>query len=201
VFSITMTGEFSVLHSFNGSNGARPYAALVEVNGALYGTTASGGAYGLGTIFRLASSGLTVLHSFNFFTGAAPVTALIHGADGQLYGTAPIGGLSDFGTGGSGTLFRVSLSGTVTLLHSFSRASGVATPLGRLMQGADGALYGTAYSGAVFSIAATGSGFRRLATLNGPLFAGLAQGPGGTLYGTAPTGGPDGYGFVFRIVP
>ena len=201
VFRVTTTGEFSVLQSFGGPNGARPYASLVEASGALYGTTASGGVYGLGTIFRLASSGLTVLHSFNFFTGAAPVAALIQGADGHLYGTTPLGGLSDFDGGGGGALFRVTLSGTVTLLHSFSRASGVATPLGRLVQAAGGALYGTAYSGAVFSIGATGSGFRRVATLGVPLFAGLAEGPGGTLYGTAPTGGPDGYGFVFRIVP
>lgn len=201
VFRITTTGEFTVLQSFSGSNGARPYASLVEAGGALYGTTASGGAYGLGTIFRLASSGLAVLHSFNFLTGAAPVAALIRGVDGQLYGTTPLGGLSGFGSGGSGTLFRMTLSGTVTLLHSFSGASGVATPLGRLLQAADGALYGTTYSGAVFGIAATGAGFRRVATLGVPLFAGLAEGPGGTLYGTAATGGPDGYGFVFRIVP
>jgi uncharacterized repeat protein (TIGR03803 family) len=55
VFSITPGGEEKVLHSFSGypSDGARPQAALTDVKGALYGTTAGGGAHGYGTVFSL----------------------------------------------------------------------------------------------------------------------------------------------------
>jgi uncharacterized repeat protein (TIGR03803 family) len=42
-----------VLHSFNGTDGANPYAALIDVKGLLYGTTEVGGAYNYGVVFSL----------------------------------------------------------------------------------------------------------------------------------------------------
>jgi uncharacterized repeat protein (TIGR03803 family) len=54
VFAVTTQGAESVLHRFGeGSDGKDPSAALLDVNGTLYGTTASGGAYGDGTVFAL----------------------------------------------------------------------------------------------------------------------------------------------------
>lgn len=54
VFSITTAGTEKVLHDFgNGTDGFAPQAGLTDVNGTLYGTTNSGGAYGRGTIFSI----------------------------------------------------------------------------------------------------------------------------------------------------
>jgi uncharacterized repeat protein (TIGR03803 family) len=55
VFSITASGTENVLHSFGSStsDGALPNAALIYVNGTLYGTTEGGGTNGHGTVFAL----------------------------------------------------------------------------------------------------------------------------------------------------
>ncbi|MFX8957545.1 choice-of-anchor tandem repeat GloVer-containing protein, partial [Acinetobacter baumannii] len=64
------------------------------------------------------------------------------GNDSNLYGTAYEGGLHD-----SGTVFRISLSGTLTTLVSLNSATTGSGPTGRLILAADGNLYGTAASG------------------------------------------------------
>ena len=56
VFQISTGGSYTQLHSFSGSptDGAEPYASLIDVDGILYGTTHTGGAgYGAGTVFSL----------------------------------------------------------------------------------------------------------------------------------------------------
>ncbi|HXR04337.1 MAG TPA: choice-of-anchor tandem repeat GloVer-containing protein [Verrucomicrobiae bacterium] len=57
VFEISTNGAFTSLYSFDtgtGTNGANPYAGLVQASdGSFYGTTEYGGTYGNGTIFRL----------------------------------------------------------------------------------------------------------------------------------------------------
>ena len=105
VFSITPSGNESVLHRFGGAqDGGAPVAPLIEVNGTLYGTTAYGGAYscsggGCGTIFSVTPSGAEqVLHSFRGGTdGISPDAGLIE-VDGTLYGTTFAGGAQDVGT-------------------------------------------------------------------------------------------------------
>jgi len=69
------------LVSFNGNNGASPKAALVQrTDGKFYGTTYSGGASGLGTVFSMTPSGtLTTMVSFNDKNGAYPSAALVEG--------------------------------------------------------------------------------------------------------------------------
>jgi uncharacterized repeat protein (TIGR03803 family) len=48
------TGAESVVHSFSGPDGAHPTTANLYIkNGAVYGTTAGGGAHGIGVVFRL----------------------------------------------------------------------------------------------------------------------------------------------------
>jgi len=51
------TGAETVLYSFCGqqncTDGAQPYAGLIDVKGVLYGTTQDGGTYGGGTVFAL----------------------------------------------------------------------------------------------------------------------------------------------------
>ena len=54
VFSVTLTGTERLAHAFRGgSDGAYPLAGLINVGGVLYGTTSSGGAHNLGTVFSL----------------------------------------------------------------------------------------------------------------------------------------------------
>src|SRR5207247_217215 len=57
--------------------------------GNLYGTAYYSGAYGYGTVYKLAPSGtFTVLHEFNGSVGANPTASLIQDSAGNLYGTA-----------------------------------------------------------------------------------------------------------------
>ncbi|MGH8297439.1 MAG: choice-of-anchor tandem repeat GloVer-containing protein, partial [Steroidobacteraceae bacterium] len=80
----------SVLYSFaGGSDGVRPYAALIQASdGNFYGTTYGGGANSDGTVFKLTPSGSeTVLYSFaGGSDGANPRAALIQASDGNFYG-------------------------------------------------------------------------------------------------------------------
>ena len=88
-------GTFTTLYAFSGSDGAYPWAGLLQAaDGDLYGTTSSGGVIpGYGTIFRIASDGtsFTTLHTFVNSDGADPLGGLIQGADGYLYGTTSSG--------------------------------------------------------------------------------------------------------------
>ena len=87
VFRMTAAGVLTNLYSFSGgADGSYPAAALLlGSDGNFYGTTAYGGAYGAGTVFRLAPDGtLTTLVAFDGYAGANPQAALIEDADGSL---------------------------------------------------------------------------------------------------------------------
>ena len=54
VFKIATDGAETIIHTFNGTNGDRPYSGLVaDGAGNLYGTTAFGGTYNYGTVFEI----------------------------------------------------------------------------------------------------------------------------------------------------
>src|SRR4030088_963869 len=83
--------SFTVVHAFDvGIDGKRPQTALIQAtDGNFYGSTAQGGLYGDGTIYRLTPDGTeTVLHSFSDAADGTYPSALIQGTDGRLYGTA-----------------------------------------------------------------------------------------------------------------
>ncbi len=94
VFKLAPDGSsFSLLHSFNYSDGYYPNASLIQgSDGTLYGTTPQGGQYGAGTVFKLASDCFSRLYSFNSSDGAYPQASLTQGDDDNLYGTASRGG-------------------------------------------------------------------------------------------------------------
>jgi uncharacterized repeat protein (TIGR03803 family) len=96
VFSINLhTGTETVIYSFaGGSDGAVPNGFLKLVTGTLYGTTASGGAHGDGTVFSInPSTGTeTVLHSFAGRSDGAVPNGAFTLLDGVLYGTTSQGG-------------------------------------------------------------------------------------------------------------
>jgi len=109
VFRITPGGTEEVLHSFgHGADGTHPYASLIELNGKLYGTTLSGGAYSCssniacGTVFSVTPGGKEkVLHSFGGSNDGARPHAGLTVVDDTLYGTTAIGGH------GYGTVFSL----------------------------------------------------------------------------------------------
>ncbi len=209
VFALDSGGRERTLHHFGASSGdgANPYAGVIAPTGALYGTTYFGGAHGQGTVYTVTTSGKErVLHSF----GATPsdgtnprggLTLL----NGMLFGTTYYGGKF-----GGGSVFKMSLAGDLTVIHSFKGEPDGADPLDVLLP-LDGALYGTTYGGGingcgtVFEI--TPSGKERVLYA----FQGHAHGDGAgpwggvvksgqLLYGTASLGG-DGVGTIFRISP
>jgi uncharacterized repeat protein (TIGR03803 family) len=62
---------------------------LFKVSGNFYGTTALGGLYGDGSIFRLTPDGTeTVLHSFRVNVDGRSPSALMQATDGSFYGTS-----------------------------------------------------------------------------------------------------------------
>ena len=109
VYKLTNTnGKWteSQLYSFKGSNdGSLPTSTLVfDANGNLYGTTSAGGdSNDDGTIFKLTptSGGKykeSVVHHFkNVPDGANPNYGLTIDKSGNLFGTAPFGGLHNAG--------------------------------------------------------------------------------------------------------
>ena len=155
VFKLTPTGTLSTLHTFSGKpDGANPQGNLIlDAGGAtLYGTTYSGGASDLGTVFKLTLTGtptLTILHEFTGTDGASPSAGLLQGAEGNLYGTTF--GSCTYGdtacTSGYGTVFRLATDGSAfTTLHTFDGAKG-ANPQTPLIQGSDGHFHGTTSRG------------------------------------------------------
>jgi uncharacterized repeat protein (TIGR03803 family) len=208
---VTVSAQtLTTLHSFNGGDGLSPEATLVQgSDGNFYGTTPLGGAQAKGTVFKIDAAGnLTKLHSFSGFPGdgAAPVGGLVQGSDGNFYGTTVSGGAFF-----QGTIFRMTSSGAITVLHSFNSFFGEgAVPIAELVQGSDGNFYGTTalggthFQGSVFKIDAAGN-FTTLHSFSGfpseganPV-AGLVQGSDGNFYGTTPSGGEHFQGTVFRI--
>jgi len=195
-----------------GFNPKNPQGGLAQGNdGNLYGTTAFGGTSGEnGTVFKMTSDGtLDSLFSFNGTNGSHPLASLLLANDGNFYGTTAFGGSN----ANNGTVFRITPSGTFTLLYFFKGSDG-SSPMGGLVQGTDGSLYGTtstggasgATNGTVFKITLGGL-FTSLLTFpsNGrsgraPM-GNLVQGSDGSFYGTTSAGGTSENGTVFKITP
>jgi uncharacterized repeat protein (TIGR03803 family) len=146
VFRVTKKGVQKVLYSFSGGiDGASPFRKLVvDKEGNFYGTTVGGGAYSSGTVFKVTSMETeTVLYHFTGgVDGGTPVGGLVRDANGNLFGTTQMGG-----TNANGTVFKLSPSGTETVLHSFTRgASDGAMPMASLLR-VGRVLYGTTFYG------------------------------------------------------
>jgi uncharacterized repeat protein (TIGR03803 family) len=148
VFRMTLFGTLTVLHTFTGTDGALPLTALMQANdGNFYGTTYQSGSFNGGTVFKMTPAGtVTVLHQFagvgGGTDGANPWAALIQATDGNFYGTTIYGGASN-----NGTVFMMTPSGVVTVLHAFTGGTDGAAPMASLLQATDGNLYGTTVNG------------------------------------------------------
>ena len=229
VYKLTASGNGwteSVLHSFGlFLDGQVPYRSVPVLDNAgnLYGTTYYGGTGGWGTVFQVTptDTGWKENVIYNFQGGADgryPYTGLILDEAGNLYGTT-----SDAGTGGGGTVFELSPSGsgwTFSLLHGITGTVGNSCgPQLALIMDAAGNLYGTtgcdgAHSaGNVFKLTNTGSSWTYTslhdftAGSDGALpISSVALDANGNLYGTTYYGGSGcsakyGCGVIWEITP
>ncbi len=166
VFKVSPSGVFTILHSFpafsyqtnfSNSEGAEPNGALtLGSNGNFYGTCGFAGNGGSGSVFEISPSGtFEVLHLFSQLSssgygngdGAYPDGDLLLASDGNFYGVTYGGGPNT-----AGTIYRLTPSGTLTNLYSFSFDNGDGNadgenPEAGLTEASDGSLYGTAYQG------------------------------------------------------
>jgi uncharacterized repeat protein (TIGR03803 family) len=208
------SGMITTLASFDGTDGANPYAGLLmDSSGNLYGTSEHLGAEGDGTLFQLANGSGTITTLFSFGlrpNGAAPYDSVIMDSSGNLYGTTSGNGLS-----GDPTVFEFDhATGTLTTLASFNDGSNGAYPVGALAMDSGGNLYGTtefggAYGGAcgygtVFELPHGSGAIMTLASFDGTdgsnPAAGLVMDSSGNLYGTTTGQGfPYKYGTVFEF--
>jgi uncharacterized repeat protein (TIGR03803 family) len=229
VFKVSKNGHETVLYRFcPGGNpctdGYDPDAALIQdAMGNLYGTTYYGGGTcsggccsSCGVVFKLDTSrNETVLYSFcpggfPCTDGANPIGGLIQDANGNFYGTTPIGGGSTCRGGlGCGTVFELDTNGKETVLYSFRLVPDGASPNAGVIQDATGYFYGTTElggvynKGTVFKLSNTGvetvlHSFRATQYGGGPT-GGLTQDGNGNLYGTTLGGGDNNNGQVFKL--
>lgn len=207
IFKMTTAGTYTVLRSFNGTTDGGPsYGSITEgTDGDLYGITYGGGTNGLGTIFKIAKTGgsFSVLRNFSYTTdGAYARGDLIQATDGNFYGFTAAGG-----TNGIGTIFRITPTGTFTVIRHLSSADGQG-PIGNLMQNTDGFLYGMAHGGAngagtFFKISTAGAftllhAFKTDTEGSDPNGS-VIRNTDGTLWGLTSYGGPNFGGTAFKI--
>jgi uncharacterized repeat protein (TIGR03803 family) len=216
LFKINTGGAYTILYSFGvGTDGITPPAPPIEGrDGNFYGTTGPGTG-NAGTIYKYSSLGtFSTIFTFNSndLQGSQLETSLLQGANGNLYGTAQLGGASN-----CGTIFEISTSGVLLYDYSFPCGTGGTYPAGQLIQASDGNFYGTTLEGGstVANCGSRGCGIVFKMTKSGVVsvlhrfvgggndgsepVAGLVQGTDGNLYGSTSLGGLAGVGVIYQI--
>lgn len=199
------TGAHGVLYSFknDGNDATAPSTGLINFGNMLYGVTASGGASGYGTVFKVnpSTGGESVVYSFK--DGSPQASPLSLGS--MLYGTTTNGG-----AGGFGTVFELNtITDAYRVVYTFKGGSDGANPQGVLLN-VNGSLYAATYLGGshgygtVFVVnPTTGAETVRYAFKGYPNDGAFPYGRltniGGTLYGTTFAGGAGGVGTVFKF--
>jgi len=207
---------YTVIHTFNGSDGIEPTSTLVQDRrGDFYGTTEGGGPYG-GVLFQLKRVGtdwmVVPLHDFGPISyGIQPLNygGLTFGPDGSLYGSTYYGGLLDCGQSYCGVVFRLQppAAACKSALCPWDytvmvQLTNLEYPYGKVVFDAAGNLYGTTEFGGIYKVSPTNGGW----TLNqisfeaGDTIGGMVMDAAGNLYGTW----GDGYqtnGGVFELSP
>ena len=234
VFKLTQKGGtwvLSPLYSFqgNGSNdGAGPGARVViGTNGALYGTTESGGqgtcsGYGpypgCGTVFKLVPPATacktalclwteTVLYRFaGGAQGYDPVGDLTFDQSGNIYGVAP-------SCPGPGNVYAATASGnSYSIIYPFTGGSDGGLPEAGVIFDSAGNLYGTTWEGGansggtVYELTPSGSGWQeqvlhsfQSAVDGDKVWAGAVRDSSDKLYGATSDGGPNGGGTAYEL--
>lgn len=217
VFRMTPSGEITTIYSFcsqaHCADGNNPGPLTFASDGNLYGATV-GGNVGKdnGSLFRMTLDGkITTLYHFcparGCYDGLVPA-GLMQASDGNIYGVAQYGGKGNYGT-----IFRFSLTGQFTLLHTFCEKTSCTDgllPKFVMIQAADGNFYGTASGGpnsaGVFYRLTTDGVYKVLYNFcpvsgcpdgYGP--SGVVQGADGNFYGTTWAYGSYDGGTIFEI--
>jgi uncharacterized repeat protein (TIGR03803 family) len=213
---------FTVLESFNGSDGNLPGSPILDRAGNIYGSTQTGGAGGSGNVYKLAHAGsgyvLDSLYNLNFREdGAYPLGALTFGPDGVLYGTA------SQGDDGNGSIFKlqppaifcrsITCPWNITILYHFGNGLGndASHPNGNVVFDSAGNMYGTSLNGgtgsygAAFELTNVGGTWTesRIVSFTYGIHptAGVVLDGAGNLYGTTSGGGANGWGTVYKLIP
>ena len=184
----------------------------IGADGSIYGETSGGGMFNDGMIFKIAPNGqFTTLHSFGGTKsdGVIPEGGLVMDGAGNLYGTTSYGG----GKNSQGTVFKLGLDGTETILYSFSLlVDDGASPDSGVTLDESGTLYGVTYEGGrqthhkpavgtIFQITKAGveTILHSFDSTDGAIpYGRLFRDKDGTLYGTTLQGGSDNVGTVFK---
>ena len=225
IFRLGLDGTFTKLYDFDtGSStpGLFPVALVQGTDGNLYGLTRDGGSDGPdggGTFFRFALGTQTWTLLYTFEGGAGPgeepEAQLIVGQDGNFYGVTTESGTAG---GGSGSIFKATPDGSVTLIHAFPFSGSARGDYYPLVQVADGSLYGVSTQsgengqGSIYHVNTDGSNFTIVHHFaaddsDGGNPDSLVLGSDGNLYGSTIDGPPsraganDGLGTYFQLTP
>ena len=220
------TSSTQVIYSFAGDDDGEYTDSDLVLDGAgnIYGTTVLGGDFGTGSVFQLSPSGNgwthTVLYSFTGLSdGGQPYKGVTLDAQGNLYGTAVVGG--HFGAcpeDGCGVAYKLTNSGgtwTQTIIHYFNGNDGYGPGAGLTFDSA-GNLYGMTATGGpnaagvIYQLQPQQDGSWKLRLIHS--FTGGKDGASGSagrllldaagnLYGVATAGGANGKGTAFRLSP
>lgn len=213
--SLSQAQTFTVLHTFRGKgDGVFPYFGLLRgKTGTLYGVTYHGGSFGYGEVFQINARGReSVLHSFWGGDGINPAAELIQDGAGNLYGAANEGGTPGERNClyGCGTVFKLDVTGKLTVLHAFTGGADGGAPRG-LAEDGNGNLFGVTdiggdkncSCGVVFKIDRDGKetvlhAFTGAPDGNQPSGR-LIRDAAGNFYGTTFVGGTSNNGTIFKL--
>jgi uncharacterized repeat protein (TIGR03803 family) len=166
LFKITQSGAESVVYSFGAYAGdaISPTTIMQTSDGNFYGISGGGAngsltclanqlcSNGDGSVYKFTSGGTeSVLYSFGSFSndGTQPMS-LIQGSDGNFYGLTLQGGANvsvQLFQAGGGTLFKITSTGTETVIYSFGSSPTDGYQPVSILQAGDGNFYGTTISG------------------------------------------------------
>jgi uncharacterized repeat protein (TIGR03803 family) len=147
VFQVTPGGNDKVIHTFTdaANDGAQPETGLIgDTQGNLWGNTYVGGASQFGTVFKITSLNVfSVVHSFGGAPsdGAYPNSGQLLDAGGNIWGTTFQGGAN-----GLGTIFKITPTGSYSVVYSFNGVGGF-SPLAGLTPDGRGHFWGNASAG------------------------------------------------------
>lgn len=199
----SLHAQYSEIYNFNWhAEGANPMAPTILAQGQdgnLYSTLQTQ-LTGFGSVFGWAVSGNVLGQVYDFQgkpDGDTPQSGLTLGLDGSFYGTTELGGVYGFGS-----VYKISSTGAMTQLYSFTNGADGGYPWAPPIQAPDGSIYGATYGGTnrgrAYKITPAGV-FSVIAVLPSETIAPLILGNDGNLYGTTPYGGTYNRGTVFRL--
>jgi uncharacterized repeat protein (TIGR03803 family) len=208
------TKTLTTLHAFNqpgAQDGSAPESSLtIGPDGRLYGSASESGPHGSGTLWAVdpVSGAFSVLHGFDYHVdGFGPDCRLIF-RKGQILGTTHAGGPTQ---AADGTIFSLDpVSGVLTTLYSIAGPQDGLFPLGGVVHGPRGLVYGVdaqggqSGAGTVFAVGPKTGKY----TLLHDFDINDGAGPSGELlltgvdlfYGVT-SGGGGGHGTVFELIP